>query len=205
MKLSRGRKSEIGFTRISVLLGVVLGAVCVLILGFAMRKLRPAAQTLPLSLPLQESLQDALNSFVRTKIVQTSVPCADPVEYFQSHLYLRTYSGSIGQARSAPPAGLSAKSWDELFHGSMAASSFAGVERNLKAPKDSFLHTPLIFAEVSIQLVDLKSGRNLSCKQYLDTGRSSAGATVEYLLFAINDGDERLDVMRDKKSFSLRR
>ncbi|HYX35435.1 MAG TPA: hypothetical protein VE954_20250 [Oligoflexus sp.] len=226
MTLKRNSFNENGFTRVSVLLGVALASVFILVLSFTSRQRRPA-KTLEEMVPLQETLQDALTSFVRTKIVQTSVPCADPAEYFRSHLYLRSLTSSVGQARSAPTEGLSAAAWDNLFHGSMAASSFAGaalsrcplsllgtggrfhfclqVERDLKAPKTSFLHTPLIFTEVSIQLIDLKTGHNLSCAQYLNPRRTSAGASVEYLLFAIDDKGEQLEVTRKKKVFSVRR
>lgn len=227
MKLRQSEHHNQGFTRVSVLLGVVLALVVVLILGSPSSHQRPAKEAADLDLPLQEALQDALSNFVRSKLVHGAVPCADPVEYFQSHLYLRTYSGSIGQARAAPPAGLSARAWDELFHQSMASKSFAGaalgrcslsvlgtggrfhfclnVERDVNAPKGSFLQTPFIFTEVSIQLKDLKTGKNLTCAQYLDPGRRTAGAAVDYQLFAIQDKGEALDVAKDRKQFSLRR
>jgi len=227
MKLTRKLHGREGFTRVSVLLGVVLASVFVLMLRFALQGLRSSAKNPGLELPLQEALDDALSNFIRTKIVQTKAPCADPVGYFQSHDYLRTYTGSVSQARSAPPSGISATAWNELFDGSMAASSFAGaalsrcslsvlgtggrfhfclqVQRDMKAPKDSFQRAPLIFAEVSMQLLDLQTGRGLSCGQYLEASRTHAGAKVEYLLFAINDKAEELEVTRHKQKFSLRR
>lgn len=218
---------EDGFTRVSVLLGVALASIFMLMLNFVSKTVRPAAKSPELDRPLQEALQDALINFVRTKLVQTTVPCADPVGYFQSHLYLRTYVGSVEQARSNPPAGMSAAAWDEVFQDSMAANRFAGaalsrcslsilgtggrfhfclnVERDGDAPKVSFLRTPLIFAEVSIQLMDLKTGRNLSCAQYLEAGRRTAGAAVDYLLFSIDEKGEQLEVTKSRNQFSLRR
>jgi hypothetical protein len=216
-----------GFTRVSVLLGAVLALVVVLIVGAPGKTARPAAADVQLDLPLQEAMQDALSSFIRSKLVSGAVPCADPQEYFQSHLYLRTYTGSIGQVRAAPPAGVAANRWDELFQGTMASHGFAGaalsrcslavlgtggrfhfclnVERDVTAPRGSFLRAPLIFAEVSIQLQDLKSGAPLSCAQYLEPTRRSAGATVEYQLFSIHDAGEKLEVIKDRKQFAIRR
>jgi hypothetical protein len=216
-----------GFTRVSVLLGAALAIVVVLIFGSPPKTSRPAAADLQLDLPLQEAMQDALSSFIRSKLVNGSVPCADPNEYFQSHLYLRTYTGSIGQVRAAPPPGIAASEWDELFQGTMASHGFAGaalsrcslavlgtggrfhfclnVERDESAPRGSFLRAPMIFAEVSIQLQDLKSGAPLSCMQYLEPARKSAGATVEYQLFSIHDKGEKLEVTKDRKQFAIRR
>ncbi len=227
MKSHHTEHRDKGFTRVSVLLGVVLALVVVFILGTRSQIKQPAADLPEMDVSLQEALQDALSRFIRSKLVYGTVPCADPVEYFESHFYLRTYSGGIGQVRTAPPAGLSAQAWDELFHGSMASSGFAGaalsrcslsvlgtggrfhfclnVERDVNAPQGSFLRTPYIFAEVSIQLQDLKTGQNLTCAQYLEPGRSGAGAVVEYLLFSIQSKEDSLDVTKDRKQFSLRR
>jgi hypothetical protein len=63
----------------------------------------------------------------------------------------------------------------------------------------------MIFAEVSIQLQDLKSGESLSCRQYLEPARRSAGATVEYQLFTIHEVGEKLEVSKDRKQFAIRR
>jgi hypothetical protein len=216
-----------GFTRVSVLLGAALAIVVVLMVGTRGPTLRPAADHVPMEVPLQETLQDALSHFIRSKLVHGTVPCADPEAFFQSHPFLKTYTGSIGQVRATPPSGLSAAAWEEIFHGSMASNSFAGaalsrcslsvlgtggrfhyclnVERDADAPKGSFLEMPFVFAEVSIQLQDLKSGQNLSCAQYLEPGRRSAGATVDYQLFSISDKSGKLDVAKEHKRFSLRR
>jgi len=201
--------------------------VVVLIFGSPPKTSRPAAADVQLDLPLQEAMQDALSSFIRSKLVNGAVPCADPEEYFKSHVYLRTYTGSIGQVRAAPPPGVAASKWDDLFEGTMASHGFAGaalsrcslavlgtggrfhfclnVERDVTAPRGSFLRTPMIFAEVSIQLQDLKSGEPLSCGQYLEPTRRSAGATVEYQLFSIQEKGEKLEVSKDRKQFAIRR
>lgn len=227
MKLFYSGHRDKGFTQVSVLLGVVLAVVVVLLLGTSGKNLRPAADHVELDLPLQEALQDSLSTFIRSKLVHGTVPCADPTAYFLSHLYLRTFAGNISQARSTPPAGLSAATWDELFLGPLASNSFAGaalsrcslsvlgtsgrfhfclkVERNVSAPKGSFLQTPFTFAEVSIQLQDLKTGQNLSCARYLEPGRQSAGAAVDYQIFSIQDKSGKLEVLKDRKHFSLRR
>ncbi|WP_141731961.1 hypothetical protein [Oligoflexus tunisiensis] len=226
MEQNQTSQTEKGFTRVSVLLGVVLAAVVVLIVSYPSQR-RLAADTPGLEISLPEALQEALSNLIRTKLVRTRVPCANPSEFFQSHHYLRPYTGSLGQARASPPEGLSAKAWNDLFQGPMAANSFAGsalsrcslsvlgtggrfhfclqVERDLKAPQGSFLQTPFIFAEVSIQLQDQKTGRNLTCAQYLQPHRRTAGASVDWLLFAIDEKDGKLEVSRQRKRFSLHR
>jgi hypothetical protein len=216
-----------GFTRVSVLLGVALAAAVVLMFHAPAPKQQPAARTVALDEPLQEAMQDALRNFIRSKLVHSTVPCADPVAYFQSHLYLRHYTSSLGQARAATPEGIDAGAWDALFQGSMSPGSFAGaalsrcslsilgtggrfhfclnVERDGRAPRGSFLQTPFIFAEVSVQLQDLRTGRHLSCAQFLEPTRHSAGATVDYRLFSIQARGESLELVKDRKRFSLRR
>jgi hypothetical protein len=216
-----------GFTRVSVLLGVALAVAVVLLFHTPTQKRQPAARAVALDTPLQEALQDALSIFIRSKLVQTAVPCADPLEYFQSHLYLRHFTGSLGQVRATPPEGIAAKVWGEVFQNSMAAGSFAGaalsrcslsilgtggrfhfclnVERDGRAPPGSFLQAPFIFAEVSVQLQDMRTGQRLSCAQFLEPTRSSAGASVDYSLFTIQDKGGTLELVKDHKRFSLRR
>jgi hypothetical protein len=226
MEQNQRSQTENGFTRVSVLLGIAL-AVFVALVFYHPGTRRLAADTPGLEISLSEALQEALSNLIRTKLVHTRVPCANPSDFFQSHHYLRPLTASPGQVRSSPPEGLSAQAWHKLFQGSMAANGFAGsalsrcslsvlgtggrfhfclqVERDLKAPQGSFLRTPFIFAEISIQLQDQKTGRNLSCAQYLEPRRSTAGASVEWLLFSIDEKDGKLEVNRQRKQFSLRR
>jgi hypothetical protein len=216
-----------GFTKVSVLLGVKLAVACLWLFDMTPKLMRSAAPVPVSDQALQEALVDSLSRLMRTKVVHGSVPCADPEGYFQSHSFLKTYTANISEMKANPPAGLSNKAWNDLFQGSMASNSFAGaalsrcalqvlgtggrfhfclqVERDLQAPRESFLRTPLIFAEVSIQLRDFRSGKGLTCAQYLEPTRSTAGARVEYLLFSINEKGEQLEVVKRRSAFTLSR
>lgn len=220
-------KNQQGFTRVSVFLGIVLAGMMVFTLSLLPQAFRSTTPPIAADQAVHEALQDSLRSFVKSKVVELNVPCADPRSFFDSHLFLRTYTGGIHQMRADPPAGLSAVTWDQLFNGSLASTGFAGaalsrcpltllgtggrfhfclnVQRDAHAPQDSFLHTPLIFAEVSIQLQDRRTGQNLSCAQYLDAHQTGAGATVNYLLFLVNERGGELEVSRKRGNLTVNR
>lgn len=215
-----------GFNLISVLMGMALSSLVVFLASRAMVASKKAKNSVRAGERYQQVLvvlQDSLKDFIKTAIVSTTVPCANAGAYFDPHAFLRLYAGGLQATQTAIPADVDAQVWAKVFQQQLAVGSFAGaslnrcpntvqgtngrfhfclkVQRDTSQPKESLLHAPLVFAEVSIQLNDLGSGAPLTCAEYLDPVRTSAGATVDYVLFWLFENGTQLDLKKRSGSF----
>lgn len=215
-----------GFNLISVLIGMALTSLVVFLASRAMVASKKAKNSVQAGERYQQVLvvlQDSLKEFIKTAIVNAAVPCANAGTYFASHAFLRLHASGLQATQTVIPTQVDAQAWAKVFQQKLAAGSFAGaslnrcsnvvqgtngrfhfclkVEREVSQPKESLLRAPLVFAEVSIQLNDLGSGTPLTCAQYLDPVRTSAGATVDYVLFWLFENGTQLDLKKRSGSF----
>jgi hypothetical protein len=198
---------NLGFTRVSVLLGIVLAGGLTLLLTIAPRGLHSVSAPEASLLSLQQAIQDALATFIKTKLVDVRVPCANPQAYFLSHSFLSVPTEA--QLNADPPPGIPANDWArcskvELGH---AGRFHFCLQRqpDVHDTPPEVRQLPFLFAEVTIQLMDRKSGQPLACLQFLNRTRKFAGASIEYLLVTrqVKAGDP--DAKRQRLSFSINR
>ncbi|MDQ3235326.1 MAG: hypothetical protein M3Q07_26240 [Pseudobdellovibrionaceae bacterium] len=217
---------ESGFNLIGVLIGVALTSLVVMFASRAFVASKQAKLSVKAGDGYQQVtavLNDSLKTFVKTQILNSTVPCGDPAAFFATQGFLRLYNGNHSTARSQVPAEINGAAWAALFNADLAANSFAGsslnrcsrlevgnngrfhfcvnITRDLNQSKESLLRSPLVFAEVVVQLSDLQTGNTISCANYLEPNRSSAGANVDYVLFWVYENGSQLNLK--KRSGSL--
>ncbi|WP_141734203.1 PulJ/GspJ family protein [Oligoflexus tunisiensis] len=217
---------EAGFSLISVLIAVALISLIVMFASRALVVTKKAKVSVKAGEGYQQIiavLDDSLKTFIKTNITSASVPCGDPASFFASQSFLRLYTSNRSSALAAVPSGVNSGAWNNLFSRELAANSFAGsslnrcprvergangrfhfclnILRDTSQPQESLLSSPLAFVEIAIQLNDLQSGNVINCAEYLDPNRSSAGASVDYILFWAHANGTELDLK--KRSGSL--
>jgi hypothetical protein len=217
---------ESGFNLIGVLIGVALTSLVVMFASRAFVASKQAKLQVKAGEGYQQVaavLNDSLKTFVKNQILNPTVPCGDPAAYFASQGFLKLYNGNHSTARAQVPAEIETGAWSALFNADLAANSFAGsslnrcprveagnngrfhfcvnITRDLTQSKESLMRSPLVFAEVVIQLSDLQTGNTITCANYLEPNRSSAGANVDYVLFWVYENGSQLNLK--KRSGSL--